>query len=99
MGQAEEVDHDSAPENGAQVNQPSPEDKTPAREIIAEYARDHFHYFRTSSGTAYAQRIGSPIARPLRSQGTTGSHRQELMLDMYNEDMGIFSGTSMKEAL
>ncbi|MFE7113114.1 ATP-binding protein [Streptomyces sp. NPDC057575] len=81
------------------MSQPSPEDKTPAREIITEYARDHFHYFRTSSGAAYAQRMGSPIARPLRSQGATGSHRQELMLDMYNEGMGIFSGTSMKEAL
>ncbi len=75
------------------------EDKTPAREIIAEYALDHFHYFRTSSGTAYALRKGSPIARPLRSQGASGSHRQELMLDMYNEGMGIFSGTAMKESL
>lgn len=75
------------------------EDKTPAREIIAEYALGHFNYFRTASGTAYAQRLGNPIARPLRSQGSTGSHRQELMLDMYNEGMGLFSGTSMKEAL
>jgi hypothetical protein len=75
------------------------DDKTPAREIIAEYALRHFNYFRTPSGTAYAQRLDSPIARPLRSQGTTGSHRQELMLDMYNEGMGVFSGTAMKEAL
>ncbi|MBK3540249.1 ATP-binding protein [Streptomyces sp. MBT67] len=81
------------------MSQSSPEDKTPAREIISEYALDHFEYFRTPSGTAYALRKGSPVARPLRSQGTAGSHRQELMLDMYHEGMGIFSGTAMKESL
>ena len=77
----------------------SDEDKTPAREIIAEYAQEHFHYFRNSDGVPFAQRNGSPIARPLKSQGVSGSHRQELMLDMYREGMGLFSGTAMKEAL
>lgn len=77
----------------------SDDDKQPVRELIAQYALEHFHYFRTPDGTAYAQRIGHPIARPLKSQGTAGSHRQELMLDMYHAGLGLFSGTAMKEAL
>lgn len=75
------------------------EDKTPAREIIAEYAHQHFLYFRTPDGTPYAQRADHPVARPLKSQGVAGSHRQELMLAMYQEGMGLFSGTALKEAL
>ncbi|WP_329404995.1 ATP-binding protein [Streptomyces melanogenes] len=81
------------------MSQSSPEDKTPAREIIVEYAQRHFLYFRTPEGTPYAQRIGHPVARPMKSQGVSGSHRQELMLDMFNEGLGLFSGTAMKEAL
>ncbi|MFD4764284.1 ATP-binding protein [Streptomyces sp. NPDC058439] len=81
------------------MSQSSSEDKTPAREIIVEYAQQHFHYFRTPEGTPYAQRFGHPVARPMKSQGVGGSHRQELMLDMFNEDLGLFSGTAMKEAL
>ncbi|OSC64581.1 ATP-binding protein, partial [Streptomyces sp. BF-3] len=75
------------------------EDKTPAREVITEYAQSHFRYFRTTEGTVYAQRIGHPVARPIRSQGTTGSHRQELMVDLFNDGVGVFNGTSLKEAL
>ncbi|MFR9723560.1 ATP-binding protein [Streptomyces sp. MS19] len=60
---------------------------------------EHFAYFRTPDGTPYAQRNGRPIARPLKSQGVAGSHRQELMLDMFHEGLGLFSGTAMKEAL
>ncbi|MYT96004.1 MULTISPECIES: ATP-binding protein [unclassified Streptomyces] len=75
------------------------DEKTPAREVITEYAQSHFRYFRTTEGTVYAQRIGHPVARPIRSQGTTGSHRQELMVDLFNGGVGVFNGTSLKEAL
>src|SRR5690606_18948652 len=84
----------SAPENGADVTE-SAEDKTPARERITEYALEHFRYFRTPDGSPYAQRMGHPIARPLKSQGVAGSHRQELMLDMFHGGLGLFSGTAM----
>ncbi|MFD3848762.1 ATP-binding protein [Streptomyces microflavus] len=77
----------------------SEDEKTPAREVITEYAQSHFRYFRTTEGTVYAQRIGHPVARPIRSQGTTGSHRQELMVDLFNDGVGVFNGTSLKEAL
>lgn len=62
------------------------DDKTPAREVIADYAQEHFRYFRTADGTVYAQKNGHPVARPIRSQGTTGSHRQELMVGLYRTD-------------
>ncbi|MFJ8040158.1 ATP-binding protein [Kitasatospora sp. NPDC096147] len=75
------------------------EEKTPAREVIAEYAQSHFRYFRTADGTVYAQKIGHPVARPIRSQGTTGSHRQELMVGLYRDGLGVFNGSSLKEAL
>ncbi|MGW9302260.1 ATP-binding protein [Streptomyces cyaneofuscatus] len=75
------------------------DEKTPAREVITEYAQSHFRYFRTTEGTVYAQRIGHPVARPIRSQGTTGSHRQELMVDLFHDGVGVFNGTSLKEAL
>ncbi|MFH8665286.1 ATP-binding protein [Streptomyces anulatus] len=75
------------------------DEKTPAREVITEYAQSHFRYFRTTEGTVYAQRLGHPVARPIRSQGTTGSHRQELMVDLFNDGVGVFNGTSHKEAL
>ncbi|MFE7262734.1 ATP-binding protein [Streptomyces sp. NPDC057592] len=77
----------------------SEDEKTPAREVITEYAQAHFRYFRTTEGTVYAQRIGHPVARPIRSQGTTGSHRQELMVDLFTDGVGVFNGTSLKEAL
>ncbi|MFJ8976031.1 ATP-binding protein [Streptomyces sp. NPDC102282] len=77
----------------------SEDEKTPAREVITEYAQSHFRYFRTTEGTVYAQRIGHPVARPIRSQGTTGSHRQELMVDLFTDGVGVFNGTSLKEAL
>ncbi|MGW3090084.1 ATP-binding protein [Streptomyces sp. NPDC001108] len=77
----------------------SDDEKTPAREVITDYAQAHFRYFRTTEGTVYAQRIGHPVARPIRSQGTTGSHRQELMVDLFKDGVGVFNGTSMKEAL
>ncbi|NNJ03032.1 ATP-binding protein [Streptomyces sp. PKU-MA01144] len=77
----------------------SEDEKTPAREVITEYAQTHFRYFRTTEGTVYAQRKGHPVARPIRSQGTTGSHRQELMVDLFNDGIGVFNGTSLKEAL
>ncbi|MGA5043560.1 ATP-binding protein [Streptomyces arboris] len=77
----------------------SEDEKTPAREVITEYAQSHFRYFRTTEGTVYAQRIGHPVARPIRSQGTTGSHRQELMVDLFQDGVGVFNGTSLKEAL
>ncbi|MFF1836791.1 ATP-binding protein [Streptomyces sp. NPDC058231] len=77
----------------------SEDEKTPAREVITEYAQSHFRYFRTTEGTVYAQRTGHPVARPIRSQGTTGSHRQELMVDLFNDGVGVFNGTSLKEAL
>ncbi|MFD3330741.1 ATP-binding protein [Streptomyces sp. NPDC058701] len=77
-----------------------PEDeKNPARQTITDYAQDHFRYFRTTEGTVYAQKNGHPVARPIRSQGTTGSHRQELMVGLYNDGIGSFNGTALKEAL
>ncbi|KUL52298.1 hypothetical protein [Streptomyces sp. NRRL S-1521] len=75
------------------------EDKNPAREIITTYAQSHFRYFRTADGTVYAQKNGHPVARPIRSQGTTGSHRQELMVGLYRDGLGVFNGTALKEAL
>ncbi|MFI8454209.1 ATP-binding protein [Kitasatospora sp. NPDC085464] len=75
------------------------DEKTPAREVIADYAQAHFRYFRTADGTVYAQRMGHPVARPIRSQGTTGSHRQELMVGLYRDGVGVFNGTAIKEAL
>jgi hypothetical protein len=77
----------------------SEEEKTPSREIITAYAQEHFRYFRTADGTVYAQRNGHPVARPIRSQGTTGSHRQELMVDLFRDGVGVFNGTALKEAL
>ncbi|MGP3773217.1 ATP-binding protein [Streptomyces sp. SDT5-1] len=77
----------------------SDDDKTPAREVIADYAQAHFRYFRTADGTVYAQRNGHPVARPIRSQGTTGSHRQELMVGLFRDGCGVFNGTALKEAL
>ncbi|MFD5436624.1 ATP-binding protein [Kitasatospora sp. NPDC127067] len=75
------------------------DEKTPAREVIADYASRYFRYFRTADGTVYAQRTGHPVARPIRSQGTTGSHRQELMVGLYRDGVGVFNGTAIKEAL
>jgi hypothetical protein len=75
------------------------DEKTPARDVIAEYARAHFRYFRTADGTVYAQKNGHPVARPMRSQGTTGSHRQELMVGLFRDGHGVFNGTALKEAL
>ncbi|MCE7081278.1 ATP-binding protein [Streptomyces sp. ST2-7A] len=77
----------------------SEEEKTPARDVIAGYAQEHFRYFRTADGTVYAQRTGHPVARPIRSQGTTGSHRQELMVGLFRDGYGVFNGTALKEAL
>ncbi|MEW1545315.1 ATP-binding protein [Streptomyces tsukubensis] len=77
----------------------SEDEKTPARQIITDYAQEHFRYFRTADGTVYAQRTGHPVARPIRSQGTTGSHRQELMVQMFRDGVGVFNGTALKEAL
>jgi hypothetical protein len=77
----------------------SEDDKTPAREIITDYAQSHFRYFRTADGTVYAQKNGHPVARPIRSQGTTGSHRQELMVGLFRDGVGVFNGTALKEAL
>ncbi|MGX8262356.1 ATP-binding protein [Streptomyces thermocarboxydus] len=77
----------------------SDDEKTPAREIITDYAQSHFRYFRTADGTVYAQRNGHPVARPIRSQGTTGSHRQELMVGLFRDGVGVFNGTALKEAL
>ncbi|WP_405657436.1 ATP-binding protein [Streptomyces sp. RK9] len=77
-----------------------PEDeKNPARKVITDYAQAHFRYFRTTDGTVYAQRNGHPVARPIRSQGTTGSHRQELMVGLFRDGRGVFNGTALKEAL
>src|SRR3954452_142764 len=75
------------------------DDKTPAREVIAYYAQEHFRYFSTADGTVYAQKNGHPVARPIRSQGTTGSHRQELMVGLFQDGYGVFNGTALKEAL
>ncbi|MEU2083137.1 ATP-binding protein [Streptomyces albus] len=77
----------------------SEDEKTPAREVITDYAQSHFRYFRTADGTVYAQRTGHPVARPIRSQGTTGSHRQELMVGLFKDGIGVFNGTALKEAL
>ncbi|MFE5557593.1 ATP-binding protein [Streptomyces sp. NPDC056544] len=77
----------------------SDDDKTPARQAITDYAQQHFRYFRTTEGTVYAQRNGHPVARPIRSQGSAGSHRQELMVGLYNDGKGSFNGSALKEAL
>lgn len=77
----------------------SEDEKPPARQIITDYAQAHFRYFRTTDGTVYAQLTGHPVARPIRSQGTTGSHRQELMVQMFRDGVGVFNGTALKEAL
>ncbi|MFE9992524.1 ATP-binding protein [Streptomyces sp. NPDC005381] len=77
----------------------SEDDKNPAREVIAEYAQERFRYFRTADGTVYAQKNGHPVARPIRSQGTSGSHRQELMVGLFKDGIGVFNGTALKEAL
>ncbi|MYS19715.1 hypothetical protein GA0115240_11235 [Streptomyces sp. DvalAA-14] len=77
----------------------SEDEKTPGREVITEYAQEHFRYFRTAEGTVYAQKNGHPVARPIRSQGTTGSHRQELMVGLFRDGRGVFNGTALKEAL
>ncbi|MFB6621680.1 ATP-binding protein [Streptomyces sp. NPDC056374] len=75
------------------------DEKNPAREVITNYAQANFRYFRTADGTVYAQRNSQPIARPIRSQGTTGSHRQELMVGLFKDGYGVFNGTALKEAL
>ncbi|MER6364807.1 ATP-binding protein [Kitasatospora sp. NPDC001527] len=75
------------------------DEKNPARAVITDYAQTHFRYFRTADGTVYAHRIGHPVARPIRSQGTTGSHRQELMVGLFKDGRGVFNGTALKEAL
>ncbi len=77
----------------------SDDEKNPAREVITDYAQAHFRYFRTADGTVYAQKNGHPVARPIRSQGTTGSHRQELMVGLFRDGLGVFNGTALKEAL
>ncbi|MCL7426899.1 ATP-binding protein [Streptomyces sp. YS415] len=77
----------------------SDDEKDPARKVITDYAQSHFRYFRTVDGTVYAQRTGHPVARPIRSQGTSGSHRQELMVGLFRDGVGIFNGTALKEAL
>ncbi|MGW5776061.1 ATP-binding protein [Streptomyces sp. NPDC003863] len=77
----------------------SEDEKNPAREVISTYAQAHFRYFRTADGTVYAQRNGHPVARPIRSQGTTGSHRQELIVGLFKDGYGVFNGTALKEAL
>ncbi|MFJ9249939.1 ATP-binding protein [Streptomyces sp. NPDC101776] len=75
------------------------EEQSPARKVITDYAQAHFRYFRTADGTVYAQKNGHPVARPIRSQGTTGSHRQELMVGLFKDGIGVFNGTALKEAL
>src|ERR1700761_9231279 len=77
----------------------SEDEKTPSRQIVTDYAQEHFRYFRTIEGTVYAQRNGHPVDRPIRSQGTTGSHRQELMVGLFKDGGGVFNGTALKEAL
>ncbi|MER6782711.1 MULTISPECIES: ATP-binding protein [unclassified Streptomyces] len=74
-------------------------EKTPGREVITEYAQKRFRYFRTPDGTVYAQKKRHPVARPIRSQGTAGSHRQELMVGLFEDGHGVFNGTALKEAL
>ncbi|WP_030892481.1 hypothetical protein [Streptomyces sp. NRRL S-1868] len=75
------------------------DEKNSGREVITDYAQANFRYFRTADGTVYAQKRGHPVARPIRSQGTTGSHRQELMVALFRDGRGVFNGTTMKEAL
>ncbi|MFH8465372.1 ATP-binding protein [Streptomyces sp. NPDC017991] len=75
------------------------DEKDPARKVITAYAQEHFRYFRTGDGTVYAQKNAHPVARPIRSQGTTGSHRQELMVGLFRDGIGVFNGTALKEAL
>ncbi|MBT2472937.1 ATP-binding protein [Streptomyces sp. ISL-66] len=75
------------------------DEKSSGREIITGYAQQNFRYFRTADGTVYAQKNGHPVARPIRSQGTSGSHRQELMVGLYENGHGVFNGTALKEAL
>ncbi len=77
----------------------SEDEKNPARAVITDYAQAHFRYFRPADGTVYAQKNGHPVARPIRSQGTTGSHRQELMVGLFKDGVGVFNGTALKEAL
>ncbi|UPZ31643.1 virulence-associated E family protein [Streptomyces sp. LRE541] len=77
----------------------SEDEKDPARKVITDYAQAHFRYFRTADGTVYAQKNGHPVARPIRSQGTTGSHRQELMVGLFRDGVGVFNGSALKEAL
>ncbi|WP_327396728.1 ATP-binding protein [Streptomyces phaeochromogenes] len=77
----------------------SEDEKDPARKVITAYAQTHFRYFRTGDGTVYAQKNAHPVARPIRSQGTTGSHRQELMVGLFKDGVGVFNGTALKEAL
>ncbi|MEN8650614.1 ATP-binding protein [Streptomyces sp. 21So2-11] len=77
----------------------SEDEKNPAREVITDYAQANFRYFRTADGTVYAQKNGHPVARPIRSQGTSGSHRQELMVGLFHDGLGVFNGTALKEAL
>ncbi|MGA6221275.1 ATP-binding protein [Streptomyces umbrinus] len=77
----------------------SEDEKDPARKVITDYAQTHFRYFRTADGTVYAQKNAHPVARPIRSQGTTGSHRQELMVGLFKDGIGVFNGTALKEAL
>jgi hypothetical protein len=76
----------------------SDDEKNPARQVITDYAQSHFRYFRTADGTVYAQKNGHPVARPIRSRGT-GSHRQELMVGLFRDGVGVFNGTALKEAL
>jgi hypothetical protein len=52
----------------------SDDEKNPARELITDYAQAHFRYFRTADGTVYAQRNDHPVARPMRSRGSTGKN-------------------------
>ncbi|BCL29236.1 ATP-binding protein [Streptomyces aurantiacus] len=75
------------------------DEKNPAPKVITDYAQAHFRYFRTGDGTVYAQKNAHPVARPIRSQGTTGSHRQELMVGLFHDGAGVFNGTALKEAL
>ncbi|GHA51884.1 ATP-binding protein [Streptomyces tauricus] len=77
----------------------SEDEKDPARKVITDYAQSHFRYFRTGDGTVYAQKNAHPVARPIRSQGTTGSHRQELMVGLFRDGAGVFNGSALKEAL
>ncbi|WP_369192609.1 ATP-binding protein [Streptomyces sp. R08] len=77
----------------------SDDEQNPARKVIADYAQEHFRYFRTADGTVYAQKNDHPVARPIRSQGTSGSHRQELMVGLFKDRLGVFNGTALKEAL